>query len=257
MTSTGDDGPGSLRAALRAVNPRQVRFAVDGTVRLTRPLAVPADKTLDARGANVTITGHGLQVAGASNVVVTGLRFAAVAGDALAVTDGASKVWVHGNAFTGPGRGVYVADAANEVTVSRNRFTSADSPVVVAQEGARLVRVTVAHNAFVGVGGALNVRGAWVHAAGNTFDGFSQYAVKSDQGAQVRSQGNRYTSKATKKAVVSRGLPAGRTVSIGDVTGGLVRVVDTYQPDRVAPSGYPLGQLTPIEVTSTGPQPLR
>ena len=67
VTHLGDDGPGSLRAALQASGPRVVVFAVAGTIdlrrelRITEPRLTIAGQT--APGQGITLRGHPLTIA--------------------------------------------------------------------------------------------------------------------------------------------------------------------------------------------------
>jgi hypothetical protein len=61
VTTLADSGPGSLRAAIAAANanpgPDEVRFEVDGTIRLLTPLEVTDDVRLDGSGRRVVLNG--------------------------------------------------------------------------------------------------------------------------------------------------------------------------------------------------------
>jgi hypothetical protein len=77
VTHLGDDGPGSLRAAVESVGPRTVVFAVAGTIALTRPLLVERGSLTiagqSAPGQGITLRDQPLLVA-ADDVVIRYLR---------------------------------------------------------------------------------------------------------------------------------------------------------------------------------------
>lgn len=85
VTTLADHGPGSLRAALEASEPRIVTFAVGGTIHLEQPLVVRHGRlTLDGSTApdpGVTITRHGIWFLDASSdIILRHLRVRATTG---------------------------------------------------------------------------------------------------------------------------------------------------------------------------------
>jgi pectate lyase len=85
VTHLGNQGEGSLRAALETPGPAWVRFAVDGVIRLRKPIRVQSDKTLDGRGHRVEILQSGLLLDDVSNVVISNLILREGTDDALSV----------------------------------------------------------------------------------------------------------------------------------------------------------------------------
>lgn len=77
VTQLGDDGPGSLRAAVEASGPRTVVFAVGGTIALTQPLVVRHGRLTvagqTAPGDGITLRGFPFEVS-ADDVVVRYIR---------------------------------------------------------------------------------------------------------------------------------------------------------------------------------------
>lgn len=78
VTTLADDGPGSLRAALRATGPRTIVFRTGGTIMLRTPLTI---RTGDLTVAGQTAPGGGIcirnqpVVVAADNVILRFLRF--------------------------------------------------------------------------------------------------------------------------------------------------------------------------------------
>ncbi len=78
VTNLNDDGPGSLRAAIDAPEPRTVVFHVSGTIELSRPLRVAhpfitiAGQT--APGDGICLKGRELQIGRTHDVIVRHLR---------------------------------------------------------------------------------------------------------------------------------------------------------------------------------------
>ncbi|NOU27013.1 MAG: hypothetical protein HOO96_03820, partial [Polyangiaceae bacterium] len=69
VTSLLDDGPGTLREAIRgAKGPRVVLFEVDGDISLASPLLLPSDLTIDGRGHQVTLRKKGFVIPGTDQI---------------------------------------------------------------------------------------------------------------------------------------------------------------------------------------------
>ncbi len=86
VTSLADDGRGSLRAALSEGGPRLIRFGVEGEIALRSRLRIREGAvTLDAGsapGGGITLTGHGVDVVNAEDVILRGLRLVVTEGGA-------------------------------------------------------------------------------------------------------------------------------------------------------------------------------
>ena len=85
VTTLGDSGPGSLRAALDALEPRLVHFAVEGTIQLKTPLRVTQGRvTIDgstAPGKGITLLHHGIHFCGdCDDIIVRHLRIRVTTG---------------------------------------------------------------------------------------------------------------------------------------------------------------------------------
>lgn len=160
-----DSGAGSLRAAL-AEGPGWVRFSpgLRGALRLDSPLEVPSATTVDGRGAEVRIEGHGLVLSRAQHVVLTFLVFDVrrawadyLGNAAVLVQQQSSKVWVHKCTFVGGGAGVggvgvLMTDQSRDATISWNRFVRWDKSILLGSdavdEATAADRVTLHHNLF-------------------------------------------------------------------------------------------------------------
>ena len=103
VTHLGDDGPGSLRAAVEAKGARTVVFAVSGTILLKKPLRVENGRLTiagqTAPGDGITLRGQTFEIA-ADDVVVRYIRSrlgyeARADGDAMGVVAGRRIVYDH------------------------------------------------------------------------------------------------------------------------------------------------------------------
>ena len=111
VNTLADSGPGSLRTELASGN-KWIRFSdgLTGTINLTSILTTTASNvTIDGRGANISIAGHGIRFVGnASNAIVMYLKFIDhddETQDQLEFTTnpdgGYDKAWVYKCSFTG------------------------------------------------------------------------------------------------------------------------------------------------------------
>ncbi|MBI4815434.1 MAG: hypothetical protein HY791_04220 [Deltaproteobacteria bacterium] len=174
VTSLSDDGPGSLREALRTQGmPTVITFAVEGAIELGSALLVPSNLTLDGRGRNVVLQHKGLVIAGQRDVIVTGLTFSNVgpAGeDAIQIRDEmtipSELVAVDHSTFTYSGdRGsadstdeaISVVLGSRNVTVQWCRFENVEKVMLFGNgdvdalvDGS--ITVTVHHNWFLQTG---------------------------------------------------------------------------------------------------------
>ena len=241
VTSLGDGGAGSLREALEAPGAAWVRFGVSGRIVLGRPIGVTSDKTVDGRGAAVTISGDGLRIAEASNVVVTGLVFAGGRGDttdAISVREGAAGVWIDHCEFSDYDDGlVDITRGATDVTVSWSRFTDQDKVMLINAEGRpERARVTVHHNVFDGTNQRHPrvVGNVEVHAYNNLVRHWTGYGMQAAGGGVLVSEANVFDAGSDRRAIKS----GGRVSSAGDVTlNGAEITADTTRPGP-RPDGY-------------------
>lgn len=85
VTALADSGPGSLREALAAQEPRSVQFAVEGTIELQSRLRCTSGQiTIDggtAPGKGITLLNHGVQFRGdCDDIIVRHLRIRVTTG---------------------------------------------------------------------------------------------------------------------------------------------------------------------------------
>lgn len=168
---------------------------VEGEIDLDGTVRVASDKTLVGTGEGAELTGGGLLVDGAENVVLANLGMDSE-GPAIEIRGGAHHVWVDGSTFSGGGDDslITVADGADHVTLSWNHFTDAESAVTIGggDEEPGALRVTVHHNFFDGTSerhpSAHNAE--HVHVFNNYFRANPEYGVRSAHGSQVLVEGN-------------------------------------------------------------------
>jgi pectate lyase len=211
VTNLNDSGSGSLRAALSGNAARRVQFRVSGRVNLRSPINVGSNKTIDGRGANVTISGWGLYINRVSNVIVTGLTFDTGKDDAIQIKDSSSRIWVHRNTFRNFEDGLIdITRASTDVTVSWNRFENHDKTMLISADpshgnGDKNIRVTVHHNYFNQTRQRHpRVRFGKVHVYNNYFYRLNSYGVGASLDSEVVVENNIFESDRNRDAVVTK-----------------------------------------------------
>jgi len=249
VTSLADDGPGTLRAALRGGGPVWVRFAVDGVIRLSAPVRVPSDATVDGRGAAVTLAGRGLRLDGVSDVIVTGLSFRDGRGantDGVLVQRGSRRVWLDHLDIAGfPDEAIDISQGATQVTVSWTRIHHQDKGILIGSWGDNtstesIAHVTVHHSWFdrTHQRNPRAVRHSRVHAYNNYVHGWTGQGMSIANRAQLASEANILEAGDRENGLVTGASGSGRAPDEGYArTDGdlLVRGArqDERAPDRV------------------------
>jgi pectate lyase len=184
----------ALTSALSAGGSAVIR--VSGTISCSGMLRVTSNKTI-LGNAGATIAGCGLNISGATNVIVRNLSFRGWNDDAINVQE-SQRVWIDHNSFTdGYDGAVDVKRASDYVTVSWNRVYGHDKSMLLGHSddnGAQDIghlRVTYHHNWFDGSGTRHpRVRfGNPVHVFNNLYSG-NDYGVASTMNAGVLVEGN-------------------------------------------------------------------
>jgi len=103
VTNLNDSGAGSLRSFLESTNPYWIKFSVSGTITLSTSIFVRSNKTIDGRGADITIDSKGLYCGiwvgngqACDNVIVENIKFASTINDTHVLTccRQATNIWV-------------------------------------------------------------------------------------------------------------------------------------------------------------------
>ncbi|GGL62380.1 pectate lyase [Streptomyces fumigatiscleroticus] len=171
---------------------------VNGAINLTGMTKVASNKTVVGVGTAGRITGYGLNVANANNVIIQNLTFTGSDDDAINVQY-STNVWIDHNdisdAYDG---GVDIKRASNNITVSWNRTHDQDKNMLLghsdsnASEDTGKLKVTYAFNWFDGTN-QRNPRvrfGNPVHVLNNYFSDIGSYGVASTENAGVLVEGN-------------------------------------------------------------------
>jgi pectate lyase len=217
VTTLADSGPGSLRAAVTAPGAAWIRFQVSGTIRLLTALSISSDKTVDGRGARVTLTGRGLRVDNQRNVILTGLTLRGHATspsdeDAILVWRTAGRVWLDHLDIAGwPDEAIDISQGATDVTLSWLRIHGQDKAVLIGSWGdntstSNLQRVTIHHTWFdhTGQRNPRAVRYSQVHVYNNYLHGWTGVGMSAANWAQLASESNVIRAETRTNAITTQ-----------------------------------------------------
>ncbi|WP_067962925.1 pectate lyase family protein [Nocardiopsis trehalosi] len=171
---------------------------VEGTIELSGMNDVTSDKTVIGVGSNASITGGGIDVDSAHNVIIQNIAFADWDDDAINVQDGSTNIWIDHNSFTGGNDGATdVKRESDFVTISWNHYFDHSKTALLGHSDGHTadignLRVSYHHNFFDGTDSRHpRVRfGNQVHVFNNYFLDNSEYGVASTMDAGVIVEGN-------------------------------------------------------------------
>ena len=230
VTTLADAGAGSLREGAERTEPLWIVFDVSGDIELSSKVLLGSNKTVDGRGAAITIRNFGITVgAGVSNVVIENLTFVGNMqgsdNDAIQIADGARTVWVDHCSLSNYRDGlVDITHAATDVTVSWCLFSMHDLVMLIGRSPSDVddanIRVTVHHNWWNQTGSyAPRLRFGKAHVLNNLIDQWRSAASAATMGGEIYSEGNVFVAKDDKVALaISAGTDSvlGKAKSIGD-----------------------------------------
>jgi pectate lyase len=184
-----------LKAALAADGPGVIH--VKGMIALDGMVKVGSDTTILGVGADSGITGGGLNVSHASNVIIRNMNFKDSSDDAINV-EGSTNVWIDHNSLSNAYDGaIDIKRGSDYITVSWNHISDQNKSMLLGHsddngaEDEGKLRVTYDHNWFEGDQRSPRVRfGNPVHVYNNYYDGVSKYGVASTDGAGVLVEAN-------------------------------------------------------------------
>jgi pectate lyase len=212
VTSLADAGPGSLREGAEGPETLTIVFDVSGEIRLTEHLAVGPHKTINGRGADVTISGRGF-ILRHSDVVIRNLAFRDFHGDEPEdiedgiLLNGANNVWIDHCDFADAGDKAIGAPASTRVTISWNHFVDQTQVVQIgsfgtAEESAK-ARFTLHHNFFDRTGYRQpRISYGRAHAFNNYLTNWTVHGMSSIRSAELASEANIFEAGSDKDAIV-------------------------------------------------------
>ncbi|BAT93734.1 hypothetical protein LR48_Vigan02g250200 [Vigna angularis] len=220
--------PGTLRHAVIQDEPLWIVFAADMTINLKHELIFNSFKTVDGRGANVHVTGHGcITLQYVSNVIIhnihvhhctpsgnTNIRASPTHvgwrgrsdGDGISIF-GSRKIWIDHCSLSYCTDGLIDAImGSTAITISNNHFAHHDEVMLLGHNDKyspdRGMQVTIAFNHF-GEGLVQRMprcRLGYIHVVNNDFTQWQMYAIGGSANPTINSQGNRYTAPSDSDA---------------------------------------------------------
>ncbi|XP_061363960.1 probable pectate lyase 18 [Gastrolobium bilobum] len=214
--------PGTLRHAVIQDVPLWIVFAADMTITLRHELIFNSFKTVDGRGVNVQVTGHGcITLQYVSNVIIhnihvhhckpsgnTNIRASPTHVGWRGISDGdgisifsARNIWIDHCSLSYCTDGLIDAIMGSTgITISNNHFAHHDEVMLLGHNDNYLpdkgMQVTIAFNHF-GEGLVQRMprcRHGYIHVVNNDFTQWEMYAIGGSASPTINSQGNRYTA---------------------------------------------------------------
>jgi len=212
----------ALRDALHGNEPRWIRFrpGLKGRIELKGHLLIGSNKTIDGRGADITLTSpndcdeirfwgrisNGKVIEQRRNLIVHNIKIIKVGkgdncGQGLSLAYGAKDVWVDHVTFSGNGdESVSMGFGASNLTVSWCRFIDTDKALLLGwgttKEEARLdpaMRATIHHCYFLRVNGrSPALRYGKAHYFNNFLKHWNWAGVEVTMGGDLLSEKNIY-----------------------------------------------------------------
>jgi pectate lyase len=186
----------ALTSAMQSASPAVIR--VSGSIAISGMQKVASNKTIIGVGSTAAITGGGLNVTQAGNVIIRNVNFRNWSDDAINVQY-STRVWIDHNTFSnGYDGAVDIKRASDYVTVSWNKFINHDKNMLLGHsddnggEDRGKLRVSYHHNWFAGTNQRHpRVRfGNPVHVYNNYYANVGSYGVASTMEAGVLVEGN-------------------------------------------------------------------
>lgn len=202
-----------------------LEIRVSGTINLSSMATVASNKTIIGADSSAKITGYGLNISEASNVIVQNIEFADSADDAINVQY-STNVWIDHNTIHNAYDGaIDIKRASDNITVSWNHIYDQDKTMLLghsdsnSSEDSGKLHVTYHHNYFDGTNQRHpRVRfGNVVHVYNNYYKDIGGYGVASTESAGVLVEKNYFEN-------VDDPYHCGE----GDSDDGSLRAVDNY-----------------------------
>jgi pectate lyase len=191
---------------------------VNGNIALSGMQKVGSNKTIIGVGTAGRITGGGLNVDSARNVIIRNLTFTGASDDAINVQDGSTNIWIdHNDLSDGYDGLIDIKRGSDFVTVSWNRLHNHDKSMLLGHSDSNSgqdtghLRVTYVHNWFDGTGQRHpRVRFANpVHVLNNYYSNIGSYGVASTCGAGVYVERNYFENVGRPTSIQEGSSPEG------------------------------------------------
>ena len=212
VTSLEDKGAGTLRNCARKGN-RWIVFDVSGEISLEKVVRIANDTTIDGRGADITLTNHGLSAVRRENIIIHNLKIERINGDGVTVFE-AKNIWIN-HVTVGPTTDgtIDITDQSQNVTVSWSHIKEQDKTMLIGNRNDKVedaaMTVTLHHNWYDNTF-KLNplVLFASVHMYNNVLSDWGEgegggSGVRAVYGAQMLLENNVFQAGTNKEAVLN------------------------------------------------------
>lgn len=243
VTNFNQYGPGSLGDGLTGDTPRWIMFAVSGDFYFSQRMYMNSNKTIDGRGASVSIHNWGFVVQ-SRNIIFENLNMKGGTNDGIEVTDGGGDVWIDHCSFNGwsdeaigisrPQYGIIT-----NVTVSWCKFFSQHYAMLIGgfagDANGPNMHVTLHHNYFYRTDQRHpRIRKALVHAYNNYLYDWTDLGMATSDSGQLRTEYNIFHAIRNTVGLTTSSSPEPRGYSnaLGNwkLNGA---VVEEYMPNLV------------------------
>jgi len=206
LCKRSNSGSGSLRQCAESTGAKWIRFAVSGVIDLSgSEIWATSNKTIDGRGADITITNGGIRADSVSNIIVHNIKFTNQSGGIpfINILRDTDRIWIDHLSFSNSSDdavqvGTYgdvSGPSPRNVTVSWCRWDNVGKALIVGFNERFVndssINVTVHHNFFNGATERTpSVRYAKVHVYNNYVYNTTWGSLASSQTAQLASENN-------------------------------------------------------------------
>jgi pectate lyase len=221
---------------------------ITGTIAVSGMQKVASNKTIIGVGSSGRITGGGLNVSEARNVIIRNLTFTGAGDDAINVQY-STNVWIDHNDLSDGNDGLTdIKRGSDFITVSWNHYHDHDKTALLghsddnAGEDAGHLRVTYVHNWFDGTGQRHpRVRFANpVHVLNNYYNDIGSYGVASTENAGVYVERNYFEN-----------VEEPTSLQEGSSDEGNIKVLNNYLVDSGTPLTRNPGSVAAIPYSYT------
>ncbi|KAK6929147.1 Pectate lyase [Dillenia turbinata] len=220
--------PGTLRHAVIQTEPLWIIFSTNMMIKLKTELIMNSYKTIDGRGANVHITGHGcITIQYVSNIIIHNIHVYDCVpshpgnvraspthygyrtqsdGDGISIF-GSRNLWIDHCSLSHCTDGLIDAImGSTAITISNSYFSHHNEVMLLGHNDAYMLdsgmQVTIAFNHF---GEELvqrmpRCRRGYIHVVNNDFTQWEMYAIGGSANPTINSQGNRYMAPSNPNA---------------------------------------------------------
>ncbi len=195
VTNLSDSGTGSLRECIEKAGANWIRFSVSGTINSSGYIYLNSNKTIDGRGADITLSGEqGLICFGKENIIIHNIKIKNI-GSGIKLREQCKNVWIDHVELS------YVEDEAlsadqgsTDITFSRVHVHSTVKAALIGsapdQTETRNTRVTIHNSILAARMRNPNSRYASVHVFNNVIENFQWEGMVASQEARIISENN-------------------------------------------------------------------